>query len=48
MSMKKMKVKRIKLYDSYITINLDKTKVFNNNLLHLRKMGKNYYEKKNK
>ena len=35
-----MKVKRIKLYDGYITINLDPTRAFDNNILHLRKMGK--------
>ena len=44
----KRKVKRIKLYDGYITINLDPTRAFDNNILHLRKMGKDYYEKKNK
>ena len=48
MKIKKRKVKRIKLYDGYITINLDPTRVFDNNILHLRKMGKDYYEKKSK
>jgi hypothetical protein len=43
---KNMKVKRIKLYDGYITINQDPTKAFDSNILHLRKMGKNYYAKK--
>ena len=46
MKIKKMKVKRIKLYDGYITINLDPTRAFDNNILHLRKMGKDYYAKK--
>ena len=41
-----MKVKKIKLYDGYITINQDPTKAFDSNILHLRKMGKNYYAKK--
>ena len=39
MKIKKMKVKRIKLYDGYITINLDPTKAFDNNILHLRKIS---------
>jgi hypothetical protein len=41
-----MKVKRIKLYDGYITINQEPKKwAFDNNILHLRKTGKNYYVK---
>ena len=35
---KKMKVKRIKLYDGYITINQEPKKwAFDSNILHLRK-----------
>ena len=40
------KVRRIKLYDGYITINQDPTRAFDSNILHLRKMGKDYYAKK--
>jgi len=39
-------MKRIKLYDGYININQNPKRAFNSNILHLRKMGKNYYAKK--
>ena len=40
-------MKRIKLYDGYININQNPKRAFNSNILHLRKMGKNYYVQSN-